>query len=86
MDLQKTYDAVKDKGTLGTAIGAAGGLAALSQLLKSWGSSEAAYAARKGIGKRMHPALAAGLGASLALLGRVAYDKYKDYQQRNYLY
>lgn len=85
MDLQKTYAAVADKDNVGTAMGIGGGAIVLSQLLKSWGASEAKAAARKGLRvPKIHPGLAAGVGAALALLGREAYDKYNEYKQRQY--
>jgi 7-keto-8-aminopelargonate synthetase-like enzyme len=83
MDLQKTYNVLEDKGTVGTALGIGGGALVLSQLLKSWGESQARAAMKSGIKvPKIHPAAAAGAGALLALLGREAYDKYQEHKQR----
>ena len=85
MDFGAAADLLTDKSALGTTAGLVGGTAVLGSLLKAWGASEASAAAkRKLLIRKIHPGAAAGAGALLALLGKHAYDKYKESQYETY--
>lgn len=85
------YNVEENKSNLGTILGLGGGSLLTLALLKEWGTSEATYLARmaeqgKGVKPRIHPAAMLGAGGILGVLGKLAYDKYKEYKNNSEVY